>query len=464
MSTSDAAPRAHRATVYALVVAATVTGFLAVFAVWIQRQVLNGDNWTASSSRLLEDPAIRSQVSGYLVDQLYANVDVAGELRTRLPDQAKGLAGPAAGALRSVAGNVADEALQRPRVQAAWEQANRRAHARLMQVLNGGGDVLKTSGGAVTLDLTALLSTINDRAGVGGRLVDKVPPGAANLVIMRSNQLKTAQNVASALRPLAIGLTTLALALFALAVWLGRGWRREALRAAGIGLVVAGILALLARRLAGDQVVDALASTASVKPAIESAWRIETSLLASVAQATIAYGVVTVLAAWLAGPTSAAIATRRTLAPYLREPAYAYGGLAVLVLLLLVWAPTQALRQPVTALVLIGFLVAGFEVLRRQTAREFPHGERRLAVQAQTALRRLRRPARRDGGATPGGVVAPATTAGAAPGQPDALDRLDRVAALHERGVLTDDEFAAQKRAILAAAEPVSSTAGNAAG
>jgi hypothetical protein len=201
-----------------------------------------------------------------------------------------------------------------------------------------------------------------------------------------------------------------------------------------------------------------------VKPAIESAWRIETSLLASVAQATIAYGVVTVLAAWLAGPTSAAIATRRTLAPYLREPAYAYGGLAVLVLLLLVWAPTQALRQPVTALVLIGFLVAGFEVLRRQTAREFPHGERRLAVQAQTALRRLRRPARRDGGATPGGVVAPATTAGAAPGQPDALDRLDRVAALHERGVLTDDEFAAQKRAILAAAEPVSSTAGNAAG
>src|SRR3954462_525412 len=255
---------AHRGGVYALVVAATVTAFLAVLAIWVQRQVLDGDNWTNSSSRLLEDPTIRTAVAGYLVDQLYANVDVAGELRSRLTPQTKGLAGPAAGGLRSVAGNLADQALQRPRVQAAWELANKRAHARLLQVLNGGGSVVSTGNGEGAIDLRALLSEIDARAGIGGRLAGRLPPRAANLVVLRSNQLKAAQNVASALRPLAIGLTALALVLYALAIWLATGWRRQALRAAGAGFIVAGIAVLLVRRVGGDQVVASLATTASI--------------------------------------------------------------------------------------------------------------------------------------------------------------------------------------------------------
>jgi hypothetical protein len=448
MSTSEVRRR-HRGGVYAVVVAATVTAFLAILAIWVQRQVLDGDNWTASSSRLLEDPAIRTSVSGYLVDQLYANVDVAGELRARLPDQTKGLAGPAAGALRSAAGNLANEALQRPRVQAAWEQANRRAHARLLQVLDGGGSVVRTANGEVALDLRALLEEVDQRAGIGGRLAGKLPAGAANLVILRSDQLGTAQNVASALRPLAIGLTALALALYALAIWLANGWRRQALRAAGVSLIVAGIGALLVRRVAGDQVVSSLATTASTRPPIASAWRIETSLLQSVAQATIAYGVVAVFAAWVAGPTRPAVAVRRSLAPYLRDPAWAWGGMAVLVLVLLVWAPTQALRQPITALLLIAILAGGFEVLRRRTAREFPAGERRLSIQLRTEISRLAGARRRpDGEGGPAPAPAPAAAA-------DPIAGLERIAELRDRGVLTDEEFAAAKRAALARSQPV---------
>ena len=65
-----------------------------MFAIWVQRQALNTENWTKSSSQLLESPAIRGAVSAYLVDQLYANVDVQGELRNALPPQFKGLSGP----------------------------------------------------------------------------------------------------------------------------------------------------------------------------------------------------------------------------------------------------------------------------------------------------------------------------------------------------------------------------------
>ena len=111
-----------------------------------------------TSSRLLEKPAIRNRVAGFLVDQLYANVDVEGEIRAALPPRAQPLAGPAAGALRTFAERAAREVLARPRAQLAWEEANRNAHVLLLKVLEGGGPIVSTENGVVVLDLKQLLA------------------------------------------------------------------------------------------------------------------------------------------------------------------------------------------------------------------------------------------------------------------------------------------------------------------
>ena len=132
-------PTRRRGLALTLVVLASIIAFVAILSIWVNRQLLNTDNWTTTSSRLLEQPAIRNEVAGFLVDQLYANVDVEGEDPGGAPAAAQPLAGPAAGALRNVAERAALEALARPRVQLAWEEANRRAHRRLLQVLEGGG-------------------------------------------------------------------------------------------------------------------------------------------------------------------------------------------------------------------------------------------------------------------------------------------------------------------------------------
>ncbi len=180
-------------------------------------------------------------------------------------------------------------------------------------------------------------------------------------------------------------LVALAVVLFALGVFLARGWRREALRACGFGFLFAGAAVLVARSVAGDAVVDALATTDAVRPAAEAVWTIGTSLLVQVATATVIYGVVIVFAAWLAGPTAWAVGARRGLAPVLREPRFAWGGYGVIVLVLIAWAPTPAFRILIPALVLIGLLAAGVHTLRRQTMREFPdadyHEYRRAAAQ-----------------------------------------------------------------------------------
>src|SRR4051794_1406114 len=342
--------RRRRVSVYALVTSGTLVAFLAIAAIWINRQVLETDNWTNTSSELLEDDDVRAAVGDFLVDQLYTQVDVAGELQTALPPRAAPLAGPAAGALRNLAERAADEALQRPRVQALWENANRTAHEQLLRVIKGGGDKISTEQGVVTLNLGVVLQDLAARTGIGGRVADKIPPDSAQITVLKSDQLSFGQDVANALKPLALVLTLLALALYGAAIAVGRGRRRETLRAAGWGFVVAGLLALVLRSVGENVVVDSLAKTESIRPAVEATWEIGTGLLVTVATAAIIYGLVTVFGAWLAGPTRAAVATRRGLAPYASEAAYAYGALVVFILLMIWWAPVPAARRLVPGL------------------------------------------------------------------------------------------------------------------
>ncbi|HYI80598.1 MAG TPA: hypothetical protein VEW67_07045 [Thermoleophilaceae bacterium] len=365
--------RGHRGIALALIFVASLLTFLALPAIWLDRQALNTDNWTETSSELLENEAVRAQIADYLVDQIYANVDVQAELAKVLPPRAEPLAGFAAGGLQQVADDGVRNLLGRPVPQQAWENANRRAHELLMRVIDGDGEVVSTTGGVVTLDLKSLLTQTADRFGVGGRVADKLPASAGEIVLLESDQLATAQDVANVLDAAGAVLVVLALLLFALAIFLAKGWRREALRACGFGLLAAGVAGLVARSVAGDYVVDALATTEAVRPAVEATWTIGTSLLVEVATATVFYGVAIVLVAWLAGPTRLATGVRRLKAPFLREPRYAWGGLAVIVLLLIAWGPTPATRSLVPMLFLIALLALGVEALRRQTAREFPN-------------------------------------------------------------------------------------------
>ena len=371
----SAEPGRRRTLPLVLISLATLLAFLAIFAVWANRQLLNTDNWTETSSELLENEAIRTQIAGFLVDELYANVDVEAQIQAALPPRAAPLAGPAAGGLRELAERGATELLGRPRAQERWEQANRRAHTLLIAVVQGEDTgALSTSGGNVTLDLKELLTQTQERVGLGGRVAEKLPEDAAQLTILESDDLGFAQDLVDFFERFVVLIVILTFGMYALAIYLARGWRREALRACGAGFVVAGAGVLIARSLAGDIVVDALAKTASAHEAVEATWTISTSLLDEAATAMLGYGLVLLLAAWIAGPSNWAVSARRWLAPHLREPRIAYGGMAAIVLLVLLWSPTPATRKVLPALILIGLLGLGVELLRRQTAREYPAG------------------------------------------------------------------------------------------
>ena len=246
----------------------------------------------------------------------------------------------------------------------------------------------------VKLDLKSLVALLTERVGVGGRLQQALPASAAEVTILRSDQLDAAQKGLKGLRGLPYVLVGLSFALFAGALFLAPDWRRQALRAYGFGFVAAGAATLLTASIAGDQVVSSLGTTASVQPAIAAAWEIVTPLLKQAANAAILYGVVMIAGAWLAGRTRWAVAARAAVAPYVRHPAVAYAVLAVVVVLLLWWGPTPATRNPALALVLVALMAIGTEMLRRQIVREYPEARRGDTAAARAGRRRRRRGAR----------------------------------------------------------------------
>jgi hypothetical protein len=459
----SASPSVGRRTVaIACLVLAALVALLAILAIWLNRQALNTDNWANTSSELLEQPVIQNRIAERLTDQLFTSVDVEAAMAEILPPRADALAGPAANALRTQVEKLARRALQRPDVQQLWVDANAAAHTQLMDVLEGGGTTVQTQNGEVTLDLKALLAQLQEQVGVGGRLRKVLPASATEVRLFESGELSTAQDVVKVLRPLPIVLLLVAIGLLAIALAVAPGWRRRAVRGFGFALIVAGAGALLIRSVAGDAFVNSLASTAAAEPAITEVWDIATSLLVNVATASIVYGVVIVLAAWLAGPMGIAVGARRAIAPYWRSPAIAYGVLVLVVAIMVWWAPTPAWRNGPMLVILVGLLIAGVEGLRRQIIREFPDATRDAAKQRYrerwasfTAASRRRGEA--IGAAASRTAQSASSTVGATVSKytPEAspeearLEQLERLAQLRASGVLDDAELRAEKERIL---------------
>jgi hypothetical protein len=401
--------------IWTLIALASVICVLSIVTTWVKRQVLDDAAWSRATTQVVQDAAVQSALSTYLVNQLYDNVDVAAALGERLPPDLKPIAPPLAGALRDPATRGVQFLFTRPRIQQTIVSASAIAHEKLVNVLeNETGFGISTGSGTVTLDLHELVVEVGQSLGLPDSALAKVPADAGTVTLMRSDQLSAAQTAVQAVKSLSVWLFVLVLAMYTFAVWLAVGHRRPVLRNVGWSLVLVGLVVLVVRRLLGDAIVSALASpgyTAST----HRLWLIGTAILGQIAAAAILYGLVTALGAVLAGPTAAASSVRRRIAPVLNErPGVAWGIVAAAYLLAVLWGGTHALRTWWGILALAALLALGVEALRRQTLAEFPAG------------------------------AAPA--AGASPSVQEQLATLGR---LHDAGALGDEEYENAKKLIL---------------
>jgi hypothetical protein len=399
----------------ALLVIGTLLWTALGFAVWANRQALNSDNWVDTSSALLEDDDIRTAVGLFIIDRLYQSDAVEERLTEVLPPRLVPLAKPAAAGLKEVAQRNAGRVLGTAAALQAWEAANRTAHQTLLRIVESDA-----ASGDVSLQLGSLFEQMANATGLPPEAVEKLPPNVSELQIASGDKLQTARDALDLFKTLLWVLLVLAVGTFAAAIALSRDRRATILKVGGC-LMFAGIALFAVRTIGGSLVTDALADAPNAHAVADDVWAIATSLLVDVAGGSFLFGLFLALGAWLVGEGRRATAIRRVFAYSLRErPGLVRAGLGVAILLLVIWGPvpwTQRLWG-IAIFTVLAFL--WLELVRRLTLEQFPDEP---APQLSVHL-----PWRGGGRAS----------------------ELERLAALRERGVLSQAEFDREKAALLA--------------
>ena len=373
MSNGDAEGRSWARLIGArvLTILAILLALVGMVAYYVAHTALDEKGFESISRKMIENDEIRTQVAAKSVDTLFANVDVEAAIAEQLPPSQKKLAPILAGLARSGADRAAEAALERPRVQTLWVEVTTRAQRQLVLLLDDKNKFIQTEGGAVVLDLRPIVIQLGDQVAVIGKVAERIPESSGRIVIIEKSQLETAQTMTKILRAVADWMWLVALAVAALAVWVARGRRRLELRAIALGLVVVGLLLLAVRRFAGGYLIDQLVKDDGVKPAGRAAWSILTQVLADRAWVWIIFGVLMLLGVWFVGESGLAARARVAAAPTLESRPATYGIAAVGLLVLVLVAPALA-RGWLSALILVGLVIAGVEVVRAIVARDAP--------------------------------------------------------------------------------------------
>ena len=363
-----------------LVVLATILAIFATMTTWARTQALDTDQWVETSGELLNQPEIQEALALYIADELFTYADVAGALESRLPENLTGLAGPLAGALRGPATDGIEQIIASSSFQSVWETANRTAHEAAVSIIRDDTPAsLSTTDGAIVLDLGTAVRNLGAQIGIPEAALDRLPDDVGQITIIESSELGDVQNAVRVLDFTSWFLYLVIVGLYAGAVYLAVGRRRQMLQSVGISLIAGGLTVLLIRAVGIRTSVDAFVENATNRPLADLVASVMTELLHQMAWTGIVYGLLIVGFGVLLGPHRWAIGTRRWIAGVTESTAAFVGVCFGAVLLLLWWSPGGAFDRWVTAIVLVGLVVGAVVALvlsgRQELAADPPVSE-----------------------------------------------------------------------------------------
>jgi hypothetical protein len=338
-----------------LVVVATVVAILSAATTWVRTQALDTGEWVDASSEVLANSEVQAALATYLVDELYADNEVQNALESALPNDLEGLAGPLAGALRSPVTEGVERILNRPRIQQAWELANRRAHELLVAIV-------RDEGGAVVLDLRGMVETVGADIGLPQAVLDRIPDDVGKVTIFESDQLSNVQDAVRVMDFLSWFLFVVVVILYALAVFIAAD-RRRVLRNVGIALAIGGVVLMALRTVAVRATVGAVVEIPANRPAAQFVGDVFTQLLKDMAWTAVILGLLIAGFAALLGSHRWAVAARQRLADTAHPGAIIAGTGLVLLILLAWWGPGHVFERWVTGLTMVAMLIGAVVAL-----------------------------------------------------------------------------------------------------
>lgn len=318
---------------------------------WSHRTVLNTTAYVDTIKPIASDPAVVAAASREVTNEIFNALDVPAAIAQALPAQATVLAGPITNGARDYVQQAVNTVLASPQFQKLWVEANRFAHKQLVAVLHGNNDVLRTTGGAVVINLVPLLNAALQRAeGFVARVVGHsvnlptinadeapaqscakisaaigrpLPATCGEITLFRARNLSTARRLVQAFDRSVLALLIVTPLVAALALFLSRRRRRTLLQ---LGVVAAVGLVVERRSFAWTK--DGL--VAGGKPENREARQsIVGHLLSGFYGLTLwmlLIALIVIVAALVTGPYAWAVATRRALSEAFRVVRVSFTG------------------------------------------------------------------------------------------------------------------------------------------
>jgi hypothetical protein len=341
---------------------AVVVGILApltVLGAWVKAQVNSTDAWVATVGPLADDPAVQEFLAAELTTALFEAVPVDQFLADSLPPPLDQAAPTLSAALQGFVLTQAQRFTASDTFANLWEEANRRAHTRIKQVVAGDTGPLEVEGGAITLNVGDMLRELQTRLVDRGLTIAErfdLSEVDREVVLLENDQLQAIDDVRAALN----ALDALVFVLFVLTVVAAVGAvvahprKRSGLVWLGGALAVGSVVTIIAIQIARRAFLNALTET--VPDGVSSAlFDAVANSLRTGFRFILAVGVVAVVLALL---------TRLSgYARYVARPTQA--GVAVLGFIALVSPDTYSWSYVISVVVLAAVAIAALEATRR---------------------------------------------------------------------------------------------------
>lgn len=307
-------PRWRRILAGVVIVVSCILVPLSGLAIWVRNQLLNTDRYVETVTPLASNPAIIETAAARITNQLFEAVDIEEEIADALPRRAQALAAPIAAGTRELVEQLALRVLESDQFQEVWVAANRFAHTQVDNALTGGGRVVSTQGGKVTLNLSAIFEVIKAQLSERGiTLFDSIPINALTLrfELFDAQSLGRAQSGVELLRTVAWVLPVLAFVLLGVGLWLSPH-RRKTLVRWGIGVAIS--LAVLGAAITVGRYfyLDAVVSDALPRATAAAVFDILVRYLRQGIRAVLVAALLVAVIAWISGQGRVAVRVRRT--------------------------------------------------------------------------------------------------------------------------------------------------------
>ncbi|WP_434993648.1 hypothetical protein [Arthrobacter sp. Ld5] len=308
-----------------LILLGAILAPIAVVAAWTKAEVTNTDQFVATVSPLIDDPAFQA----YLVDEITAAVNESVDLETITSDLFDGIATldlppraaealqlleqPAVEGAQSLITSTTEQLIASDGFEQVWDQALRRSHTGLNSALSGdtSGAVVISDTGEVGIQLGPIIAAVKDQLTAQGfAFADRIPEVDRTIAVAQSDELGQARTAYQAIDVLGFVLPWVSIALLAVGVLVARR-KARALIWAGLALAIGMVFLALGVAIGRIAVVDAISPQYMPSSAAEAIYDTLVPLLYSTALAVGVAGVTAAVVAYLAGPFEGARAIRR---------------------------------------------------------------------------------------------------------------------------------------------------------